>query len=65
VSSAVKKSASLSSPSRSPNRALAVALHLPLQVFAVILNAVKDPEEFHSPHRSNFSTHTFPPLPLF
>jgi hypothetical protein len=34
-----------------PSRAAPTAhlhLHLPLQVSAVILNAVKDPEEFHS-----------------
>jgi hypothetical protein len=47
VSSAAEKSAYLPRPSPSPNWHSLLHLHLPLQVSAVILNAVKDPEEFH------------------
>jgi hypothetical protein len=35
--------------SQAPTAHLPLHLHLPLQVSAVILNAVKDPEEFHPP----------------
>jgi hypothetical protein len=77
VSSAAEKSASQpvrptqSVPQPRP-RTLPLPPHLPLQVSAVILNAVqvsavilnavKDPEEFHSPQQLEPSEPYFPPL---
>jgi hypothetical protein len=48
VSSEVEKSASLPSHPH-PNRAATVAFASAVAAFSVILNAVKDPEEFHLP----------------
>jgi hypothetical protein len=47
-------------PSPSPN----THLHLLLQVPAVILNAVKEPEEFHSPQQFKPFHPNLPQLPL-